>query len=55
MNDSSRADLPEPMWTQHEARPASRANADPGGIMLAQSEANLRDRNRSSGTGLHPV
>ena len=42
MNDSSgspeRADLPEPTWIQHEAHPASRANADPGRITPAWSK-----------------
>ena len=59
MNDSSgspeRADLLEPTSTQHEARPASRANADPGKITLAQHEASLRDRCWSGEIGLCPV
>jgi len=59
MSDSSgspeRADLPEPTWTQQEARPTSRADADPGRIMLAQHEASLRDRCWSVGIGLRPV
>ena len=59
MNDSSDslewADSPEPMPTQRKACPASRANTDPGRIMLAQREASLRDRCWSGGTGLYPV
>jgi len=59
MNDSSgsleRADLSEPTWTQCEARPTSRADANPGRITLAQHEESLRNRWWSSGTGLRLV
>ena len=48
MNDSpdspESADSLELTWTQYKAHLTSRADANPGGIMLAQHETSLRDR-----------
>ena len=58
MNDSSnspeRANSPEPMLTQHEARSASGADANPGGIRWAQRETSPASQNSMSPMSREP-